>query len=61
MSNDINFSCLDNSFGQVNSVSIGVISDTHISDKGQHLPGIVLDAFKHLDLIIHAGDMVSLG
>lgn len=40
---------------------IGVISDTHISDRGEHIPQIVLDVFKHVDLIIHAGDMVNLG
>jgi uncharacterized protein len=42
-------------------VKIGVISDTHISDRNAHVPGIVLDAFKRVDLIIHAGDIVSLG
>ena len=46
---------------QVNSVSIGVISDTHIPDKGGHIPRIVLDAFKHVNLIIHTGDIISLG
>ncbi|MCX5699881.1 MAG: metallophosphoesterase [Candidatus Omnitrophica bacterium] len=40
---------------------IGVISDTHISDKSKHVPRVILDAFKHVDLIIHAGDLVSLG
>lgn len=39
---------------------IGVISDTHISDKNQHLPRAVLDTFKRVDLIIHAGDIVCL-
>ncbi|MFH0918110.1 MAG: metallophosphoesterase [Candidatus Omnitrophota bacterium] len=42
-------------------MKIGVISDTHISDRGVHLPQVVLDAFKQVDLIIHAGDIVSLG
>ncbi|MBU4251497.1 MAG: metallophosphoesterase [Candidatus Omnitrophica bacterium] len=59
MSQAINFS--DNLPDQVNSAKIGVISDTHILDKGGHIPGVVLDAFKHVDLIIHAGDIVSLG
>jgi len=59
MSQAINFS--DNTPDQVNSVKIRVISDTHILDKGGHIPGAVLDAFKRVDLIIHAGDIVSLG
>jgi hypothetical protein len=46
---------------QVNSLRIGVISDTHIPDRGEHLPQVVLDVFKHVDLIIHAGDIVGLG
>jgi uncharacterized protein len=46
---------------QINSVRIGVISDTHIADGAGHLPSVVLDAFKDVDLIIHAGDLVSLG
>jgi putative phosphoesterase len=40
---------------------IGVISDTHIPDRGEHIPQVILDAFKRVDLIIHAGDIVSLG
>ena len=43
------------------SIRIGVISDTHIPDGGMHIPGKVLNAFKQVDLIIHAGDIVSLG
>lgn len=39
---------------------IGVISDTHIPDKCEHLPPAVLKAFKNVDMIIHAGDLVSL-
>ena len=57
----INFSKINNSHHQINSVSIGVISDTHIRDRGEHIPRIVLDVFEHVDLIIHAGDIVSLG
>ena len=41
-------------------MKIGVISDTHIPDKSEHIPKAVLDAFKHVDMVIHAGDMVSL-
>jgi len=57
----IDFSKINNSSGQVNSIRIGIISDTHIPDRDGHVPGVVLDAFKQVDLIIHAGDIVSLG
>ena len=39
---------------------IGVISDTHISQKSEHLPKKILNDFKSVDLIIHAGDLVGL-
>jgi len=42
-------------------MKIGVISDTHIPDKCEHVPEAALNAFKHVDLIVHAGDMVDLG
>jgi len=61
MSQIINFGKNNSSLGQVNSVKIGVISDTHISDKSKHVPRVILDAFNQVDLIIHAGDLVSLG
>ena len=48
-------------FHKSKCIRIGVISDTHISDCYEHVPKIVLDAFKQVDLIIHAGDIVSLG
>lgn len=41
-------------------MKIGVISDTHIPDKCEHIPKTVLNAFKHVDMIVHAGDMVDL-
>jgi len=41
-------------------VRIGVISDTHIPDKCEHIPEVVLNAFKRVDLIVHAGDIVNL-
>ena len=39
---------------------IGLISDTHIPDRGKELPENVYDAFKNVDLILHAGDLTSL-
>ena len=41
-------------------MKIGVISDTHIPDVFEHIPQVVLDAFKQVDIVMHAGDMVSL-
>ena len=38
---------------------IGLISDTHIPDRRVKLPQKVFDAFKDVDLIIHAGDITS--
>lgn len=39
---------------------IGVISDTHITDKTKDLPKEIYTAFKNVDLILHAGDLVDL-
>ena len=39
---------------------IGVISDTHIPDRCEHIPEVVMEAFKHVDVIVHAGDFVNL-
>ncbi len=39
---------------------IGVISDTHIPDKCEHIPGVILEAFKNVDMVIHVGDLVNL-
>ena len=36
---------------------IGLISDTHIPDRARIIPQKVLDEFKDVDLIIHAGDL----
>ncbi len=41
-------------------MKIGVIADTHISDRAGKMPDEVLEAFKDVDLIIHAGDLVDL-
>lgn len=42
-------------------MKIGVIADTHIRDKYEHVPETCLNAFKHVDMVVHAGDMVDLG
>jgi len=39
---------------------IGLISDTHIPDRTGEIPATVFEAFKNVDLIIHAGDLTSL-
>ena len=39
---------------------IGVISDTHIPDRAEIIPQQVMDDFKGVDMIIHAGDLVDL-
>jgi hypothetical protein len=42
------------------AVLIGVISDTHIPTRADSLPAQVIKAFQRADLIVHAGDWVSL-
>jgi len=39
---------------------IGVIADTHIPDKCEHIPDVILGAFKNVDMVIHVGDLVNL-
>ena len=39
---------------------IGLISDTHIPDRAKEIPQKVIDAFKDVDLILHAGDLTSM-
>lgn len=39
---------------------IGLISDTHIPDRTDKIPITVLEAFKNVELIIHAGDLTSI-
>jgi len=41
-------------------IKIGVISDTHIPERSKGLPKQVGEAFKNVDMIIHAGDLVEL-
>jgi len=38
---------------------IGVISDTHIPERASEIPEIVFKTFKGVDIILHAGDLVS--
>jgi len=40
-------------------MKIGLISDTHIPDRGFEIPQTVFDAFKDVDLILHAGDITG--
>jgi hypothetical protein len=39
---------------------IGVISDTHIPERASKVPEMVFEIFKDVDVILHAGDLVSL-
>jgi len=41
-------------------MKIGVISDTHIPERANDIPKEVYLAFKDVDLIIHAGDLVTI-
>lgn len=39
---------------------IGVISDTHVPVRARALPGEVFEIFAGVDLILHAGDLITL-
>ncbi|MBP2046486.1 metallophosphoesterase [Methanobacterium aggregans] len=39
---------------------IGVISDTHIPERASEIPETVFKTFENVDMILHAGDLVSL-
>lgn len=41
-------------------MKIGVIADTHIPDRAKDIPQKVLEAFKQMDMVIHAGDLVDI-
>lgn len=41
-------------------MKLGVISDTHIPVNADCIPKKVLEAFKNVDMIVHAGDLVDL-
>ena len=42
------------------SKTIGLIADTHVPARAKSLPKEVFEAFKTVDFIIHAGDLVEL-
>jgi putative phosphoesterase len=44
----------------MNCMKIGVISDTHLSDRAEKLPDALVDGLRGVDFIIHAGDWVSM-
>jgi uncharacterized protein len=39
---------------------IGVISDTHIPERADKIPESVLEIFKDVEMILHAGDLISM-
>lgn len=39
---------------------IGIIADTHIPDRAECLPEKILEDFKKVSLILHAGDLIEL-
>jgi len=41
-------------------MKIGVISDTHIPERAKELPSAIFSAFKGVELILHAGDLIEL-
>lgn len=40
-------------------IKIGVISDTHIPRRAKALPDFVFESFQGVDIILHAGDLLS--
>ncbi|RJO64333.1 MAG: metallophosphoesterase [Candidatus Omnitrophota bacterium] len=40
-------------------MKIGVIADTHIPDRADAIPEVILKEFRHVDMVIHAGDLVE--
>ncbi len=41
-------------------MKIGVISDTHIPDRANKIPAQILEYFKSMDMVLHAGDLVDI-
>jgi uncharacterized protein len=60
MSQAINFTKINHFSDKLNCLKIGVISDTHIADSDKHIPAQILEVFGQVELIIHAGDSISL-
>lgn len=42
------------------SVKVGILSDTHLSNPTEEFKSVLKKYFSEVDLIIHAGDMVSM-
>ena len=42
------------------AISIGLISDTHIPTRAKKIPLAVFDIFKNATYIVHSGDLVQL-
>ena len=40
-------------------IRVGVLSDTHVPEKARALPGVLLRAFEGVDMILHAGDLIT--
>ncbi len=43
------------------TITVGVLSDTHLPYRMQHLPDEVFHIFQDVDLILHAGDVDRIG
>lgn len=43
------------------TVTVGVLSDTHLPYRMQHLPDEIFHIFQDVDLILHAGDVDRIG
>jgi len=41
-------------------MKIGVISDTHIPERCGEIPAAVINEFKKVDMVVHAGDLADL-
>ncbi|MDP3732782.1 MAG: metallophosphoesterase family protein [Candidatus Omnitrophota bacterium] len=41
-------------------MKIGVIADTHIPERAKEIPQQILEAFKKVDMVVHAGDIVDM-
>ena len=41
-------------------MKIGVISDTHIPDRADRIPAEIINAFRGVDMIVHAGDLAEV-